>query len=632
VTFTRTGVAAGNLFPIGQTAIAYTATDPSGNVTTAVQLVTVADRERPALTVPNAISVPNDPGKGSAVVTYTTSATDNSGSVSISCTTGSGGTFAIGATTVTCTATDPSGNSVSGSFTVTVRDVEAPKLTQPADIGALATGPSTLVTYATPSATDNAGPVSAICSPASGSGFPMGTTVVTCTATDAAGNSASMTFKVTISDSVPVVTAAAAQSLAEGAAVTLTVASFTDKKSGHTATINWGDGQSSVGVVSESNGAGTVSGTHTYVNNGSYTVTTTVLDSVGGSGSASFGATVANSAPGLSIAGNQTVGEGSAAIALGSFVDGADGPWKVTVAWGDGSQSILTISSAGALSAVHTYADNSATPFTVSVTVADAYGAATTKSLQVTVTNVAPSGTLVLPTGVLEGSAYTLGVAGVTDPSSADTAAGFTYAFDCGSGSGYGAFGTATSVTCAAAPDNGSRAVGVKIRDKDGGISTYTSSLSIANVAPTVKIIGPSSGTIYKSGATIIVSVTFTDPGKNDQPHTCSANWGDGTTSTGTVSETLGSTSGSCTLTHAYTVSGTFTVTVSVKDKDGGVGTASIILYCSGTSGKGRGLTMTSGSIAPIHVSSRPAAGHLLPKGRTTTRRAHRAKHRLRKP
>jgi hypothetical protein len=69
----------------------------------------------------------------------------------------------------------------------------------PAGITVDATGPiDTVVTYASPTATDNApGPVTIACSPASGAMFAVGTTVVTCTATDASGNVATATFNVT---------------------------------------------------------------------------------------------------------------------------------------------------------------------------------------------------------------------------------------------------------------------------------------------------------------------------------------------------------------------------------------------------------------------------------------------------
>jgi hypothetical protein len=109
----------------------------------------------------------------------------------------SGSTFPIGTTTVPCSATDASGNTATGSFTVTVRDTTPPTITGvPADITANA---GATVTYATPTSSDLVdGSVPVTCLPASGSAFPAGTTTVNCTATDAHGNSAHATFHVTI--------------------------------------------------------------------------------------------------------------------------------------------------------------------------------------------------------------------------------------------------------------------------------------------------------------------------------------------------------------------------------------------------------------------------------------------------
>lgn len=56
--------------------------------------------------------------------------------------------------------------------------------------------------------------------------------------------------------------------------------SFNDPEIGdtHTATIDWGDGNTSEGTATEANGEGIVEGTHQYSNSGTYTVTVTVTD------------------------------------------------------------------------------------------------------------------------------------------------------------------------------------------------------------------------------------------------------------------------------------------------------------------------------------------------------------------
>jgi hypothetical protein len=56
----------------------------------------------------------------------------------------------------------------------------------------------------------------------------------------------------------------------------------------HTAVWNWGDGSSSPGVVTETNGSGSVAGSHTYTAAGIYTITLTVTDKDGGQGSSTY--------------------------------------------------------------------------------------------------------------------------------------------------------------------------------------------------------------------------------------------------------------------------------------------------------------------------------------------------------
>jgi hypothetical protein len=139
--------------------------------------------------------VNNDANQCGAVVNYPASTT-TSACGTVTCSPASGSFFPKGTTTVTCTTT-------AGpvcTFTITVNDTQAPTLVCPANVTAVAAGcagTSQLVTYVTPTASDNCPGVTVVCSPASGTIFPVGTTTVTCTATDTAGNTATCSFTLT---------------------------------------------------------------------------------------------------------------------------------------------------------------------------------------------------------------------------------------------------------------------------------------------------------------------------------------------------------------------------------------------------------------------------------------------------
>jgi hypothetical protein len=107
--------------------------------------------------------------------------------------------------TVSCSATDKSDNTVTGTFTVTVQDKTPPTISVPADMTVPATSPSGAVATFAVSASDLVdGSVPVTCTPASGSTFPLGTTTVSCSAKDKTSNGASASFKVTISGGLTV--------------------------------------------------------------------------------------------------------------------------------------------------------------------------------------------------------------------------------------------------------------------------------------------------------------------------------------------------------------------------------------------------------------------------------------------
>jgi hypothetical protein len=231
--------ASGATFPLGTTTVSCTATDDHANATPGSFGVTVVDTTAPALTVPDGVTA-EATGPGGAAVTWATSADDLvDGAVAPSCTRASGGTFALGTTEVSCSATDRAGNVRTKTFRVTVRDTTAPTLDVPDPVTAEATGPAgakVVYVVTTRDAVDDN--VDLVCDPPSNTTFPLGTTTVTCTATDFSGNHRSKDFTVTVRDTAgPSLSLPASRSVqassAAGATVTW-VATATDAVSGAT--------------------------------------------------------------------------------------------------------------------------------------------------------------------------------------------------------------------------------------------------------------------------------------------------------------------------------------------------------------------------------------------------------------
>lgn len=158
-----------------------------------------ADSTPPTIVLPPSPSIEATSPAG-AVAMFTVYATDDQDpSPTVACLPASGNTFAIGSTPVTCSATDAAGNSATGTFFVQVVDTTPPTLLLPGTLTVNATSPSgAVVTYGA-DATDIVGPTATpVCSAPSGSRLPIGTTIVTCTATDAAGNVGSGSFTVVV--------------------------------------------------------------------------------------------------------------------------------------------------------------------------------------------------------------------------------------------------------------------------------------------------------------------------------------------------------------------------------------------------------------------------------------------------
>jgi hypothetical protein len=113
--------ASGTLFPVGQTLVTCHAKSAAGPQSAPCTFtVTVQDTQLPIITCPAPLVV-NATSPAGVVVSFAPTATDNCPGTTVNCVPASGSVLAIGDTTVTCTATDASGNPASCSFNVHVK-------------------------------------------------------------------------------------------------------------------------------------------------------------------------------------------------------------------------------------------------------------------------------------------------------------------------------------------------------------------------------------------------------------------------------------------------------------------------------------------------------------------------------
>lgn len=196
--------APGTVLPLGPTTVTCSATDSNGGTGRATFRVTVIDTTAPLVTTPGDMVVEADTSGGWTSSWAAATATDiHDGDLAATCSPASGGVLPLGTTVVTCTSTDAAGLTGSASFDIVVHDTTAPQLSGvPGDQSVSTTGTGATASWTDPTASDaHDASVPVTCSPASGSTFPVGTTRVTCTATDASGNSSSGGFDVTVTRS-----------------------------------------------------------------------------------------------------------------------------------------------------------------------------------------------------------------------------------------------------------------------------------------------------------------------------------------------------------------------------------------------------------------------------------------------
>jgi hypothetical protein len=159
-----------------------------------------------------------------------------------------------------------------------------------------------------------------------------------------------------------------------------------------------------------------------------------------------------NHPPVVNAAGSYSGNEGSGIPLTGASATDQDSADTLTYSWSiaadpaysNPSGAACSFSDGTVLNPTVTCNDNGHWILTLSVS--DGHVASpVTDTATLDVGNVAPTGTFNRPSAhVSEGSTFNLSISGVSDPSSNDTAGGFQYAFDCGSG--YGSYDSSSSV------------------------------------------------------------------------------------------------------------------------------------------------------------------------------------------
>ena len=380
-------------------------------------------------------------------------------------------------------------------------------------------------------------------------------------------------------------------------------------------TINWGDGTSSTITPS----AGTVypvAVPHTYTGQGAHRINATVTDDVGTyNGVAPVDVQVNDPSPsGLQYSLSQTtINEGGTVTLNGSFTQGsASDTDTVVIQWGDGSADSVTAlggsASFGPLTHQYLQAPSGTLSgtYTVHVTVTNEFSnVAAAPDQTVTVSDVAPTVSIVGPTTGTEGTPVTLS-ASVSNPGPLDNDGPFTYAWtimrSIDGGQTFQTFSTAATSSITFTPDFGLYKATLLATDPSGLTSAPAiQTINVADVAPQAVIVTPSMTSISE-GASISVSGRFSDPGPDDS-HTVTINWGDGSSVTlPTVAagvDTFTSPLHTYLLSFGNQPSSTPVITVTVTDSDH-------------VSGQGQASIQVN-DLAPSDVAVTPSASIILP-------------------
>jgi PKD repeat protein len=342
-------------------------------------------------------------------------------------------------------------------------------------------------------------------------------------------------------------------------------------------------------IVDFGNGTGTpygsISGStcsapnYMYPAAGTYTLTFTVTDARGATGSASASVVVGNVPPviyDLLTSGTSSVG--GVVTAHANFSHPALGidTYACTVDFGDGTSPQPGVIGDADCTADHTYSQGGL--YTVTMTVTDNTGGSGNASASVPIANLRPTVGAITVSGALTENGVVHASASFTDPWSVSSH--HLCSVDYGDGAGWTTWIT-TDQTCLDSSmhffnDAGTFTVRLEVDRGYGEVGTGTTTVTVANVAPVVvPVYVPAS---EQSGVNWIPSLDFTDPGSlGAETYACTIDFGDGSGAlAGVISGNV------CTgPSHSYASKGSYTMEATVADSHGASGTysAAIVVY-----------------------------------------------------
>jgi PKD repeat protein len=303
--------------------------------------------------------------------------------------------------------------------------------------------------------------------------------------------------------------------------------------------------------------------THSYSPAKTYTVTLTVTDNGGVTGSTTSQVIITDRPPAVSFTLSPTTAYTGQSITLSISASDPDGTISTTrVDWGD---SVIQLYSGAITSATHSYTSTGSSTskiFTIIITATDNNASYTSTSSQVTIYDRVPS-TSFNPssTALSTGQNVTLTIS-ASDPDGTVTA----IKVDWGDGTIDSLSGTATSdphsYSSTGTSPSKSFTITVNATDNSGSTGKYSSQVTVSDRPPVISF--TSSPASVSTGQTVTVSITSSDP--DGTISSTKVDWGDGTVDTLTGAPK--------TDTHQYTSTGsasskTFAIAITVTDNSG---------------------------------------------------------------